>query len=695
MTKLFWRLVLLIALAATATAQEPAHSDWDCAPCDAAFGWDLDLQGAPAYVSDDAYRFGDQSGLDGNGWYLFGDINGRYVGANATFFNVEGFMRGGDSNALFAEGGRQGVYRLRASYQSMPQRYFDSGVTPFSGVGSDSLTLPITWVRGGNTSEMTDLAGSAQPVDIGFDRTHFGVGFDYDALSDWNVSVDYQRREKEGVRRSAGSFLFNALEFTSPVDYATDDLEVALNYSRDTWQAALTYYSSAFNNDNQALTWDNPYAAINGEDAGQMALAPDNEFHQLTLSGALQLPARTMLSGQLSTGTLRQDDQLLPYTINPLVTVGALPVSRLDGEVSTLNYNFRIVSSPVDRLSLDAELRYNEFDNETPLDNFQSVLTDVDLLPGTVSNTTFGYERRELKLRGNYRLRRGMRIYAGYDNRRFKRNRQERRRTDTHHFWLRFRSRWSSLAQVDLEVFNEDRDGTSYEFLDNPLAPQNPLMRKYNLSDRERDGIRLRAAFLGIERADIGLEFETTEDDYDNSTIGLLASDYTRVGASFSWLFSANASAYATIDNETIETDQANSQSLALPDWVATTDDEFTTGTIGAEFPRLFDGRLAGRFSYTWSNSEGATSSNTNGLANRFPDLRSERRTLSVGLDYPYSDKLGFSLEVLYERLDTDDWALDNVEPDTSLKLLSFGADVWKYDLSVVYLSIRYQLSAP
>lgn len=689
-------LLLLGTLVAVeiAGAQGTApNTDWDCEPCDASTGWFLDLQGGFAYVNDDAFRFGNHSGLDESGWYLFGDVVSRYTDADATFLNIEGFLRGEDSNALFAEGGKQGVYSVWAEYQSIPQRSFGSGTSPFSGIGSDSLALPSTWVRGANTTQMTDLAVSSLPIEIGFDRTNYGIGFGYGAFRHWSMTVDYRRREKEGVRRTAGSFLFNALELASPVDYATDDLEVTVSYARETWQVEMAYFSSIFDNNREALTWDNPYLAINGEDSGQMAHAPDNEFHQITLSGALQLPARTVLSGQLSTGTLEQNDLLLPYTVNPTIAAPALPISRLNGEVETLNYNLRIVSSPIAKLSLDAELRYNEFDNKTPIDNFQFVFTDVGLDPTAVTNTAFDYERREFRLGGNYRLRRGMRLYAGYENRSFNRSDQVRRRTDTGRFWLRLKSRWSGVAEIDLDYFAEDRDGSSFDINNPAFATENPLMRKYNLSDRDREGVRLRAAWLGLDRLDLQVEVETTDDKYGSSTMGLLASDYSRVGASFSWLFGKASSIYAMVDKETIETDQANSQSFSLPDWTATNEDEFMTGTVGAEFPNLFGSRLGGRFSYTRSEAEGTSQSNTNGLVNQFPDVSSERETLNVGLDYPYSDSLRLSLDVFHESVATDDWALDGVNPDTARNLLSFGVDMWNYDQTVVYLSVRYQLN--
>ena len=46
---------------------------------------------------------------------------------------------------------------------------------------------------------------------------------------------------------------------------------------------------------------------------------------------------------------------------------------------------------------------------------------------------------------------------------------------------------------------------------------------------------------------------------------------------------SASASAYASLYNEQIETDQLNSQSFSSPDWAATTSDHFTVATVGVD----------------------------------------------------------------------------------------------------------------
>ena len=376
-TGFFPALVLLAACSGIAQAEKRVPPEWTCRLCLTAEGWEVDVEGGPAWVDEDAYRFGDYTGLDEQGAYLFGDLFARYWNEDAEYLVFQGYERGPDANALFVKGGKQSVYELRASVQSIPRRIFATTITPFDGNGTDRLTLPASWVRAPTTDLMTDLNDTAGPVAIGWDRDIYGLGFDFSPARRWKLSVDYTRQEREGLSRSSGSFMFQAAEFGAPVDYATDDLEVVLNYSADRWQASLTYFGSVFSNDNDGLTWDNPYSTALNVDAGQFAQSPGNESHQVALAGSVLLPARTTLNGQISLGHMTQNADLLPYTTNTFLPANPLPVTSANAEADTLNANLRAVSSPWSDVTLEAELRYNDFDNKTPVNNYDYVITDT------------------------------------------------------------------------------------------------------------------------------------------------------------------------------------------------------------------------------------------------------------------------------------------------------------------------------
>ena len=688
----FSGLVLLAATLGNLEADDELTRDWNCERCALAEGWELEIEVGPAYVSEDAYRFGDYTGLDEDGIFLFADVFGRYWGEDAQYVNLEGFSRGKDAGAFFIEGGKQGEYELRASYRAIPRRFYDSTVTPYRGNGSDQLSLPPGWVRGSTTQAMTALDSTAQPVEIKRDWDIYEFGFELDTGTRWNMQVDYTRREREGQNISAGSFLFNAAEFTTPVDYSSDDIEVVFSYSEDWWQTSVTYFGSVFDNNNESLTWDNPYSSTAGADSGEMALAPDNYSHQISLAGSMILPARTILNGQLSFGHSSQDEDLLPYTTNGSIAAGPLPTSSADAEADTLNLNLRAVTSPWDKTTFEGELRYNDFDNKTSINTYNYVITDSGLAATPVENSGYDYTRRDLKFRGEYRMSHKLKLHAGFDTKRFERNQQERSHTTTNRLWFRARSRVTRNSRVDFDVFAENRDGSSYRTVENPAAPQNPLMRKYNMADRDRTGFKAQGSIFGGGSTDFGWEFEYSRDDYDSSSIGITDSNYLRYGVNFTRLLNQSASVFASLYNERIDTEQDNSQSFSDPDWTGTTEDTFSTATIGINYPRIV-GSIDATVDYTWSRSLGETDNNTSGLESSFPDLRTERHNIRLGLRYPYSKSLSFGLDYFYEDFESKDYALDGLEPDTVSNYLSLGADPYDYDVSVIYLSMKYEFS--
>ena len=215
-------------------------------------------------------------------------------------------------------------------------------------------------------------------------------------------------------------------------------------------------------------------------------------------------------------------------------------------------------------------------------------------------------------------------------------------------------------------------------------------MRKYNQADRRRDGFRVRGGgMLGVN-GDFDWEVGLGRDKYGDSQIGLTDSDYLRWGLDISYLFGGVVSGYGSFYSEDVETDQRNSQSFGAPDWSATTDDRFNTLTVGVEWPEAI-GKLTARFNYILADSAGRIENDTSGLPSAFPTLSTKQQNITVGLSYPWRPTLDIGLDFLYERYDSNDWALDEVAPQTIPNLLAFGADAWNYSVSVIYLSLRYK----
>jgi MtrB/PioB family decaheme-associated outer membrane protein len=686
-------ILAFIGLTVAPPSAHPADADpsgWRCQLCAPSNGWEIDAEGGAGYVADDEFYFGDYSGLDNDGAYLGGDVFARYWSPHADQLRIEGYRLGLDSRAIRVKGGRQGLVKLRASYQGIPVRVYDTTVTPYRGNGSDSLKLPAGWVRSPTTQGMGELGGALHDVKIKQDWDIYTAGLTLTPAQHWSYDVDYRRTERDGQDIYAGSFFFNTAEFTRPIDYHTDEVEAKMAYTKRDWQLGLGYNGSYFNNANKGLTWANAYSPQTaGQDSGQLALPPDNQAHQLTLSGSVRMPAKTTVNGHVSLGRMKQDDDLLPYTTNSLIPASTAPGGSADAKVDTTDVNLRAVSSPIDNITFDGQFRYNQRDNKTPERTFNYVTNDFALSPVPVKNIAYDYDRYDYKLGGEYRIDSRTRLHAGFDHENFKRSDQQRKDTRTNRVSTRLDLKPIDVTDMNIEIYKEKRDGSDYEPNTNAPSPQNPLMRMYNMADRDRTGIKSYLSVLAGERATFGVDIEASKDRYDNSPLGLDESSYTGFGFDLAYIIARDITTYATTHWERSKSNQANSQNYSSADWSADTNDKFFTGTLGLKYPGIIR-NLGATFEYTYAKSTGQISNDTGGLESDFPNLETRFHQFKLGLDYPYSKALSLKLGYLFQKYNADDWALDGVSPDTVPNLLSLGADPQNYSNHVVFIGVKY-----
>ena len=204
------------------------------------------------------------------------------------------------------------------------------------------------------------------------------------------------------------------------------------------------------------------------------------------------LPARTTVSGQLSLGHLTQNADLLPFTTNAALNAGPPPIASAGASADTLNVNLRAVTRPFADWSFTGEFRYNDFDNRTDINLYAYSVTDVRQASEPAASSAYDYVRRDFEVSAEYAVLRRTRLLGGFDTRRVERNDQDRSRTTTNRLWFRVRTRLADMSQVDMDLFTEERGGSDYNPAQALGAPQNPLLRKYNMADRDRRGLRVR-----------------------------------------------------------------------------------------------------------------------------------------------------------------------------------------------------------
>lgn len=693
--KTYSPLFLLAALgvlsATGAAGAEVDTSQWKCEKCPYAKGTTGRVDVGAGYVSDDSTTFGNYTGLDQQGPYL--DLGGTvsYRGEGGYYADLSAADLGLDIRSIDAQVGRGGLYSLRLGYAEIPRYFAEGARTPFLGIGGNELTLPAGFPAA-QTSAMP-LEATLQPVELGYKAKRFDIGGKWVGQENWTYSASLRRDVKDGTKPTSGSFFSSASQLPAPVDLTTDQFEVGASYATKQLQATVAYQLSQFKNGNDALTWANPFnPVVPGASRGQLAQAPDNQFQQLVGSLGYQITPTIRASADVAYGQGRQNADYLASTLNATLapTVPGLPVQNLDGQVTTFNFNAKITAAPVEGLRLNAIYARDIRDNETAVQAYAQVTTDMFLEPLLRSNTPFTITQDRLKLNADYRASDAWKLNGGIDWDNRQRNYSEVVTTRETTIWGR--ATWQALDELAL-AFNAaygDRNnstyGTAYWF----GAPQNPLLQKYNLAARERRTVGARADWTVSETVTLGLGADWSNDDYNKTVIGLNEAETTSVVADIAVALSEETRFHAFAQGEKVDSRQTGSQAFAGPDWTGKVDDRFNVLGFGIKHAAIPD-KLDIGADLSFARSHSDTSVQTAIGEPPYPRAETSLDIVKLYATYKISEQMSLTGSYWYESYDASDWRLDGVQPATVYNVLGFGNQAPRYSQNVVRVSVRYQ----
>ena len=677
--------------AADAGTGKPDTSKWQCEGCAREQGWSGSVDAGLGNISSEAYKFGEYTGLNKKkGFFIgIGDVSTRFRGAGAYYWNINASDPGLHSRSLDAEGGRQGKYKLLLKYDEIPHYLSDSARTPFIGNGGASLSLPAGFPAA--TTGAMPLASTLQQVDLSTQRKRLAVGGSWIGARDWEYAVKFSHETKKGMKRTAGAFFTNSAQLVEPVDWVTDQVDVSAAYTGGRWQAKLTYYGSRFGNNDDALMWQNPFAvpATPGAVAGQLALPPDNQFHQLLASAGYQFSERTRASADIAWGRMTQNQNFPASTLNAGLAVPGLPGGSLDGRAATLDANLKLTSAVTKQLRLSAIYTHNDRDNETQQASYPSVSTDMFL--GTArTNLPYSFTQDKLKLSADYRFTSLTRASVGFDHDRRKRSYQEVNTTNEDALWGRITTRALDKVDVTLKLAHGERKGSAYQAVPAILQPENPLLRKYNMANRDRDSAGLRIDIAATDSVNVGLGAESNKDDYSDSAIGLTSGRDLSLNADVSWIVTERTSLHLFVNRQEIKSTQRGSQTFSTPDWTGENKDTINTLGIGVKHAAIKD-KLDIGADYTVSRSSSDISVNTGASNPAFPNLSASLDSLKLYANYRLKDNVALLGGYWYERYDTRNWMLEGVTPGTIPNVLTLGEQTPRYHVNVVRLAVRYR----
>jgi MtrB/PioB family decaheme-associated outer membrane protein len=645
------------------------------------------------YVTDDAYSFGRYNGLETEGVYLLGDIKFREFYEDGNFWSLRGTNPGLESRYLRLDGGKQGSYELFLQYDELPNYRDNTVMTPFDGIGSNNLSLPQGFDINSN------LSSNMKNFELQTQREALGVGGRIIAKQRWYFDVDFKNETRQGVDATGAAVANGQQQLVSltttalipePVDYETSLVNAKVEYAGDDGQVDLRYHVSVFNNKNNTIDWQDPF---NPAATASMSLAPDNEFHQLSLNVGYNLPYRSRISGVFSMGRMTQNEVFQPYTVNSAIGSAALPGSSLDGEVWLTTAQLKLTSRPIDKLRLNAELRYNERDNKTPVNTYDYVVLDSHVSPTARTNNPYSYQKNRFKLDANYRFNAITSLRGGYKYEDSERSYTDAERESTTQDTLYGKWKIKAHATLDLTLHAEtsQRDGSDY----NPPANENPAMRKYFLADRDRDTLGAIIDFMATEKLFLSARADYNKDDYTNSTLGLNEATQPVYTLDFSYAPAHGISIYGYYtheDTESIQTGQDITQTGT--DWTADFSDQFDTVGLGARLTEL--GRWEIGMDIVHSQSRGViemTDLQNPGTEIQYPDTTTELSSIKLWTTYKYSEQLSYRLGYWFEQYDAQNWAIDGVPAynPASGNILLLGNESLDYQQHVVTVAASYR----
>jgi MtrB/PioB family decaheme-associated outer membrane protein len=685
-----WIILSVPAVLAYATASAdpttPDTSDWKCTQCPFLQGYEAQSEAGLLSASGANATFGRYTGIDHSGGYADVSGSGQARNDDGSYANYDLERLGLASRDGYVEGGREGRYDLRVSYDGQPTRLYDTGATPFQASGT-ALGLPAGWVPAGSTGGMSALNASLAPVKLESDRRTVALLARYFASQSWTLFGEFRRQEHDGTGLTSASFLTEAVQLPQPFDYITNSFETGAAWSGRKASFRLSYTGSWFSDDNSSITFANPYLPIvPGSTQGQLGVPPSNTLQQLAAAGNVQLPWFTTLTYTASLGTLKQNAAFLP--VSTLPGSGVPDLGSLDGDVHLSHYALGLASRPLPKLNVRGNATYDGHDDKTNPLTIAYVVTDT-FPGGTAVTPRYSEDRVRLDGGADYSLARWLKIGVGG-------------KLDDIHYgpgqvvtWTQNAESWGRATitpiaplSFTLKFGNGLRKASSFDAAALP-PEENPLIQAYDYAPRDRVFSTLTGAWTVTSTLTWSVEGSLAKDDYRSSPLGLQATHEQRASSTLTWTPRDTLSAYIDGGYERLFNLQNGYTGLDTAPWLAADAERFWNLGLGGRW--VPQERWTLTLDYLLAPSYDNTDTAAGGLQQAFPQNWTKLDSTRFEVSYKWTSATQVHFRYTRETYNSNDWALNAVGPTTVPNLLALGVQPYRDNVNLFGLTVRYQ----
>jgi MtrB/PioB family decaheme-associated outer membrane protein len=471
-----------------------------------------------------------------------------------------------------------------------------------------------------------------------------------------------------------------------PINSNTKQVEAKLNYHTDKLMLSGGYYGSFYTNSNDTLT-PTVSGPLNAAASAPllatmrlpMALPPDNQAHQLYLSGNYRFTPTTRATFKYAYTHGTQNEAF------PAVFVAAAPAGRtnLGGVVDTHRYQAGLTARPMPKLSLLANVRYEDKKDKTPID-----LYNIEHAT-TFTNDNISHKRLNAKVEGTYQLPQNYRATLGVDYESMDRGipvatteiaglTALRAKTHETDWRAELRKAMSETFTGAIQYSSARRTGSDYTSLTPPFpsiteaaliaaSSSTSLVVPSTMTDRNRDKWKLSANWTPAERVSLQFFVEDGSDSYKppvprgTATVrqpgkGLQDTSMRLYSIDGSFVMSDawKMNAYYSRGEQTVHVNHSTGYMAALKN----TNDSFGLGITGQPSGRLKVGAdlsyINDKNVYDQALSPGGTP--TALLAYGLPDVTFNQIRLKLFGEYAVQKNSYIRLDLVHQRSKLDEW---------------------------------------
>jgi MtrB/PioB family decaheme-associated outer membrane protein len=464
--------------------------------------------------------------------------------------------------------------------------------------------------------------------------------------------------------------------------------EARVSYNGDRLKLSAGYYGSFFNNRMDVLQpsiaggLNNPLGSLLPLSTGlqsilsqPVALAPDNQAHQFDVTGSFAFTPTTGLNFKLAQAQATQNQDFASSGL----TGAPAGVTSLGGNMVTTKAQVGLTSRPIPKLALQAELRWEDRDDRTPIAAYNLEGT------GKYTNRALPLTTSRGKLQASYQLPWDLRAQLGTDIESIDRGvftatsaiwgtSALRQRTDETTVRAELRRRLSESVAGAITVSHAERDGSRWlrdnsgvgvtEVID-PYALANGLTNAIfmpNLADRQRDKAKLNIEWKPIDEVSLQLVGEHGTDSFSTpSSFGVRRTGLSVYGLDWDYAITPRWSVNGYWSRSQYGLDQARpAGTLMSLDNVSANLGLGLTGKptdaieLGASLNHVNDvTRHAQRLDNTAANDQIALLAATGGL----PDIVFRQTAVKLFGKFAIDKVSAVRVDLVHQRTRWNDWA--------------------------------------